>query len=45
MLDIHKHDQFGKKKKKQISMTLTLKQRKIEQYLDDNKQKMAILYF
>ena len=26
-------------------MTLTLKQRKIEQYLDDNKQKMAILYF
>ena len=43
MLDIHKHDQFGKKKK--ISMTLTSKQRKIEQYLDDNKQKMAILYF
>lgn len=44
MLYIHKHDQFGKKKK-QISTTLTLKQRKIEQYLDDNKQKMAILYF
>ena len=34
-----------KKKKNQISMTLTSKQRKIEQYLDDNKQKMAILYF
>lgn len=33
------------KKNKQIPMTLALKQRKTEHYLDDNKQKIAILYF
>ena len=46
MIDIHKHDQFWKKeqkqKTKQIFMTLTLKQRKPEQYVDDNKQQLEL---